>query len=99
MICWNCKKEIEQKDAYCRYCGKGQGDNIPWYYTWLGIWILFFFIGPVNLWLLYRSPVITKKWKYINAVIILSLSVWFGYVMYKGLANIFEIYSSFLTMY
>ena len=28
MICWKCKKDIEEADNYCRYCGAGQGGHI-----------------------------------------------------------------------
>jgi hypothetical protein len=96
--CWKCKRQIEAADNYCRYCGKGQGKNIPFYYKHWGVWLLFFIIGPFNLWFLWRSPVIKTAWKFVYAIIFLLLSCWGIYVFYKTVSDIFNAYAYFLNM-
>ena len=97
MICYNCKKEIDDTDNYCRFCGAGQGDYISWYYKMWGVWLLFFVIGPFCLWFLYKSPYKNKTVKVINALLISALSVWFCYQFYIVLKNLNEMFSSLIS--
>jgi hypothetical protein len=98
IACWKCGKQIEAADNYCRHCGKGQGSHIYFYYKHWGVWILFFIIGPFNLWFLWRSPVIKIKWKLIYGAIFLFLSCWVCYVFYKAVSEIFNTYAYFLNI-
>lgn len=96
MNCWKCGLEIGDFDNYCRYCGKGQGKNVSWYYKLWGIWLSFFCIGPFNLIFLWLSPAISKKSKIVHTVIFSVLTVWFMWRFYVGVKNIFDIYNTFL---
>ena len=60
IICWHCKNSIETKDAYCRYCGKGQGQHVPFRYTHVGIILLSLLLGPLTLPFIWKSPKISK---------------------------------------
>ncbi|MDR0953082.1 MAG: zinc ribbon domain-containing protein [Elusimicrobiota bacterium] len=95
--CWYCKTPIDQTDNYCRYCGKGQGKRIPFYYRHWGVWFLFLFIGPFNLWFIYRSPLISKRWKLIDTALILFVSAWFFWLFYRAVSNITNMYTTLLT--
>lgn len=97
MICYNCKKEIDDTDNYCRFCGKGQGSHVSWYYKLWGVWILLFIIGPFCLWFLYKSSAISKKAKIINAILILIISFLFCYQFYIGVKRISDLYSGLLS--
>lgn len=97
MICYNCHKEIDQNDNYCRFCGAGQGSYIAWYYKMWGVWILFFLIGPFCLWFLYKSPSKNKNAKIINAVLISLLSVIMCYKFYIMVKQMQELYSSVIS--
>jgi len=97
MICYRCKKEIDNNDNYCRFCGAGQGSYISWYYHIWGVWILLFVIGPFCLWFLYKSPTISKKAKIINTILILLVSALFCYKFYIAVKSITELYSGLLT--
>jgi len=62
--CWNCKAIIAQRDKYCRYCGKGQGSNVPWYYSHFGIIVMTLFgLGPFSLGLVWKSPRLSREAK------------------------------------
>jgi len=45
--CWQCGCTIEAKDAYCRFCGKGQGQSVPFRYSHAGIIMFSLLIGPL----------------------------------------------------
>lgn len=96
MNCWRCRGEIGDFDNFCKYCGAGQGKNAAWYYKLWGVWILFFCIGPFNLFFLWRSPSTGKKAKMINTVIFLLLTVWLSWRFYVAVKNIFDIYNTML---
>ncbi len=96
MNCWKCGLEIGDFDNYCRYCGKGQGKNVSWYYKTWGLWFLFLCIGPFNLIFLWLSPDIGKKSKIAHTVVFSALTVWFAWRFYIGVKNIFDIYNTFL---
>jgi len=72
--CWKCKKQIDQTDKYCRYCGSGQGGKAPWYYRHFGIIMVMLMVGPFALINVFFSPVIGKKAKIIYTVIILAFT-------------------------
>lgn len=82
MICWKCKKDIGDFDNYCKYCGAGQGKYIPFYYRHWGIVLLFFLIGPFNLYFVWRSPSLKHPAKIIYTCIFLLLTIWFSYKTY-----------------
>lgn len=94
MICWKCKSDIGDIDNYCKYCGAGQGEHIPLYYRHLGIILLFFIIGPFNLFFVWRSPALKKTAKIVYTVIFLFLTVFFCYRTYEILLQLKDMYSS-----
>ena len=82
MICWKCKSDIGEFDNYCKYCGAGQGKHIPLYYKHIGIILLFFILGPFNLYFVWRSPALKIVAKTIYTIIFLALTCWFCYKSY-----------------
>lgn len=79
--CWYCGGKISPADAYCRFCGKGQGRRVPWYYKhWGIIFLTLLALGPFSLVFVWKSPLISKnaKWGYTAAISLLT-----GYVLYK----------------
>lgn len=82
-VCWNCGIGISVQDRYCRHCGKGQGAFAPWYYKpWGIIAATMFALGPFSLFLVWRSPVISKKSKFIYSAAILLISWYVGSKIY-----------------
>jgi hypothetical protein len=61
VTCWHCSKPIEANDAYCRYCGKGQGRYLPFRFTHYGIIVLTFLVGPFAIPFILKSPAIGAK--------------------------------------
>lgn len=98
MICWKCKTDIGDFDNYCKYCGAGQGDHIPFYYKTWGVWLLYLFIGPFAVYFVLRSPVIGKKAKGVFSLIMTALFIWFSYGFIKALKQVSDIYLSLLNM-
>lgn len=97
MICPRCKKEIDNSDNFCRFCGERQGECTAWYYTLWGVWVLFLLIGPFCLWFLYKSPTKNKTAKFINAIILTGLSVAMCYQFYISLKKISDFYSQLVS--
>ena len=85
--CWHCSGSIEAKDAYCRYCGKGQGQSVPFRYTHAGMIVFSLLVGPLTLPFIWKSPKIGKKGKigYIMMNLLITLFM---------LSLVFGIYSS-----
>ena len=74
-VCWACGGKISAEDNYCRFCVKGQVRFIPWYYKHWGIIILTLFgFGPFSLFLVWRSPALSRgsKWAYTAAIAALT---------------------------
>ncbi len=84
--CWACGSEIGAQDRYCRHCGKGQGEHIPWYYRHWGIILMTLFgLGPFGLILVWRSPLLSREARaaYTAAIVLITwfvinrlISVW-----------------------
>ena len=62
--CWACGEAVAEGDNYCRSCGKGLGDHIPWQYRHWGIIALTLAgLGPFSLLFVWRSPFLSKESK------------------------------------
>ena len=59
--CWNCRGTIDANDAYCRHCGKGQGQSVPFRYTHAGMIVLSLLIGPLTLPYIWKSPIVGRN--------------------------------------
>jgi len=79
-VCWACGGKISTEDNYCRFCGKGQGKRIPWYYKHRGIIALTLLaMGPFSLIFVWKSPLLSRraKWAYTAAITALTWYVAF----------------------
>jgi hypothetical protein len=80
---------IDASDTYCRHCGRPQRHPVAaWYFRPLWILVLAFTVlGPFALPLVWRSPLMSRGAKWLLSAIILSATVFAGYVCWKaGLA-------------
>ena len=83
-VCWSCKGIIDAGDKYCRHCGKGQGRYLPWYYGHAGIIILTFCaLGPFSLFLVWRSPILSRAAKWIYTILIAVFTFWIVMTMHN----------------
>jgi hypothetical protein len=70
--CWGCGRPIGPEDAYCRFCGRGQGTHVPWQYKhWGVITLTLLGLGPFSLFYVWRSPVISRGAKQVYTALIL----------------------------
>ncbi|MFA5162468.1 MAG: hypothetical protein WC421_09495 [Elusimicrobiales bacterium] len=80
--CWSCHCIISISDNYCRHCGKGQGDNIPWRYKHQGIIFYTLIIGPFSLVFVWKSPLLSRTAKIVYTVL-LCAATWLLYTKIK----------------
>ncbi|MFA6029202.1 MAG: hypothetical protein WC969_05050 [Elusimicrobiota bacterium] len=93
-LCWGCSRSIDAQDAYCRFCGRGQGEHVAWYYKPWGIAVCTFFgLGPFGLALVWMSPVLSKRAKAVSAGLILLFSLWLA----RGVMNMIHAVSAALA--
>lgn len=73
--CRRCRRAIDPEDLYCRYCGYRQQPRLPWLYHPIAIILLAFFIlGPFALPLVWRSPYMGTKGKWILSLAIIGIT-------------------------
>ena len=97
MICRRCSQPLEQGDRYCRKCGEDSLKK-PFYYTHLGIWVMFLMIGPLNLYFIFASPVISKKAKVLHAAFSVLISAALIYFIVVLVLYILNLYNTYLNM-
>lgn len=90
MKCWDCKKEIDDNDNYCRHCGMGQGGHTPFSYRLPGVMLWFFFIGPFAIYFAVRSPFLSRNAKIVISVVMTVLFLWFCVGVYNTVSIAFE---------
>jgi len=82
-VCWACGGMISAEDFYCRFCGKGQGKKIHWYYKQWGIILLTVLaLGPFSIIFVWKSPLLSRRAKWINTAAIALLTAYVVYKMY-----------------
>jgi hypothetical protein len=84
--CWHCNRSIEAEDAFCRFCGKRQGQTVPFRYTHAGIIILTLLVGPLALPFIWKSPIINKRVRVGYCVLNLLITVlifWSAFGIYN----------------
>jgi hypothetical protein len=87
--CWSCESHIDEGDRYCRYCGNGQGQFLQWYYRPLWIAVLTVTaLGPLSLLLVWRTPRLSRRGRWIASVIILALSMYLGQQVWHKLREL-----------
>ena len=83
-VCWACAGIISPADNYCRFCGKGQGKHVPWYYKHWGIIVVTLFaMGPFSLVFVWRSPLLSRREKWVYTVVIVVLTWYIGLKVYS----------------
>ena len=88
--CWACGAVIDAPDNYCRACGKGQGDRLPWQYKHWGIIVITLLgLGPFSLFYVWRSPAISRQAKIAYTAAILLLT-WFVLDQLSRLWSLFQ---------
>ena len=83
-MCWACGKIIDPCDRFCRHCGKGQGADLPWYYTRWGIAAASLLgLGPFGVFLVWRSPRLGREEKTAWTAAILGVTAYVCWRLYQ----------------
>lgn len=77
--CSKCNSEVDGPDQYCRYCGQDLSGRVPWYYQpiWIAV-LTVLAMGPFSLVLVWRSPALAGRGRWIFTVLILAFTVYLG---------------------
>jgi|GEM_PF-6737932 len=94
--CAFCRKMVDKGDKFCRYCGKEVG-KVPFRFTHAGAAGMFLVIGPLNLFWIWRSPVMSRNTKIFYTFFYLSLTVMVLIPVVKSLKAIIDLYSGALS--
>ena len=95
--CWNCRHTIATGDNFCRYCGKGQGKNISWYYKPAGIiFLTLLALGPFTLGFVWKSPHLSPRAKWIYSILIVLLTLYLIQSFYQTFNSVMNTYSDIL---
>ncbi len=90
--CWSCESHTDEGDRYCRHCGNGQGRFLQWYYRPLWIAVLTVtLLGPLSLLLVWQTPRLSRRGRWIGSVIILVLSVYLGREVWHRLRELQDV--------
>jgi hypothetical protein len=98
MICNEDKNPVSEQARLFRACGEQQNKPVQFYYTHLGVWVMFLLIGPGNLYFVWRSPLMGKTAKVIHSVFTILISVALVYIIYVLLVYIFNLYNAYLNI-
>jgi hypothetical protein len=84
--CWNRKSPIDAADHYCRHCGHGQGRFLQWYYrpAWIAV-LTVTVLGPLSLFLVWRTPGLGRTARWIATVVIVGVTVYLGQQLWQTL--------------
>lgn len=97
--CWKCRRTIDAADVYCRFCGSGQGGRVPWYYRHFGIIVSTLLgLGPFTIFLVWWSPVLTRRAKTIYTILITGFSAYIGYRTYVFFSHVFGLMQEYRRM-
>ncbi len=94
--CYKCRNQLLPEHNYCSVCGAGQGRYVRWYYKHWGIILLIFLTGPIAIFFVIFSPIISRISKYIYTAVIIGLTILLGmqaYILYTMLAKAYWLLS------
>jgi hypothetical protein len=77
---------LDAADRYCPHCGNGQGRFLQWYYR--PIWIMMLTVtalGPLSLFLVWRTPRLSCTGRWIATVLIVGVTVYLGHQLWQEL--------------
>lgn len=94
--CTFCRGLVDKGDKFCRHCGKELG-KIPFSYTHAGVALMFLVLGPLNLFWVWRSPLMSRNTKLFCTVFYLGLTVLILIPVIQAINNIVAVYSGAFT--
>ena len=84
VACRKCGKSIDAASVFCPHCGTRQAEGQAWYHH--PVWILvlaFAVLGPIALFLVWKSHRISRAGKVFMAVLILAYTGYLAYLTYR----------------
>lgn len=90
--CTFCHGLVDKGDKFCRHCGRELG-KIPFSYTHAGVAMMFLVLGPLNLFWVWRSPVMSRNTKLFYTALYLGLTVLILIPVIQAVNSIVAVYS------
>lgn len=84
VLCRKCGKSVDAASTFCPHCGTRQAEGQAWYYH--PVWILvlaFVALGPIALFFVWKSRMMSRAGKVFMAVLILAYTGYCTYFLYK----------------
>lgn len=97
-VCPKCALEVDEKDNYCRRCGRALQPGTGFWYSHSGIILLAVVLGPFALIPVYLSKIISPTAKWIYTLLLALFTVYLGYVCWKIFLLMQEMMSSTLLL-
>ncbi|HOX21990.1 MAG TPA: zinc ribbon domain-containing protein [Elusimicrobiales bacterium] len=93
--CWKCLAPVSPKDKFCHNCAARQGGKDAWYYSHVGIILLTLVaLGPFALYLVWKSPRLSKNARLVYTVLILALTTVVCVKFYEAVRSLQQTMSS-----
>ncbi len=83
LFCPKCSQEIDERDNYCRRCGRALKPGTGFWYSHSGIILLMLVLGPFALIPLYMSKILSLRAKAIYCAVITLFTLYLGYVCWQ----------------
>ncbi|WP_428053006.1 hypothetical protein [Candidatus Avelusimicrobium stercoris] len=80
--CPHCHNAVDEKDNYCRFCGRSLKPGRGFFYSHSGIILAALVLGPFALPLVWLSKIISTPAKWIYTLLLLLLGVYLAVALY-----------------
>ncbi|WP_432634342.1 hypothetical protein [Candidatus Avelusimicrobium sp.] len=82
--CPHCHNAVDEKDNYCRFCGRSLKPGRGFFYSHSGIILAALVLGPFALPLVWLSKIISTPAKWIYTLLLLLVGVYLAVAFYHA---------------
>ena len=98
LFCPKCSQEIDERDNFCRRCGRALKPGTGFWFSHSGIILLMLILGPFALIPVYLSKMLSTTAKAVYCVVITLFTIYLGYVCWQFFTLAQQMLSTTLPM-